>query len=164
LKQEWSPDNQALYFTAMQNDDVERVYRSDLSGSSALVSLPDADVRGLYVSPKPGCLAYSQYAPAPAVVVVDENAAYYELGDPQANNPAWTGSFDSSVARWVSDRNGDVRGLLYVTSRPNKGDGLIWTRMEGCTPSDPEVVIWSQAGQSIYNLAVSTTPPSGERF
>jgi hypothetical protein len=165
LKQEWSPDNQALYFTAMQSDDVERVYRSDLSGSSSLVSLPGADVRGLYVSVKPGCLAYSQYIPTAAVVVVDETAgAHYEIGDPEANNPGWTGNFDSSVAHWVNDRNGAVRGLLYVTSNSTRGDGLIWAPVEGCTPSSPEVVIGSKEGQSIYNVSASTTPPSGERF
>ncbi len=165
LKQEWSPDNQALYFTAMLGDDVERLYRSDLTGSSSLVSSPSADVRGLYVSPQPGCVAYSQYVPTPAVVVVDETTqAYYEIGDPQANNPAWTGNFDSSLARWVSDRNGDVRGLLYVTSEPNLGDGLIWSPVKSCTPSSPEVVIGSQKGQTIYDVAVSTTPLSGERL
>jgi Tol biopolymer transport system component len=165
LKQAWAPDGQTLYFTAMQSNQVEHLYRSSLSGSGSLVSSPSANVRGLYVSTRPGCIAYSQYDPTPAVVVVDEGAGeLYELGDPQSNNPGWTGSFNSSVAHWVSDRNGAPQGLLYVTSDSNGADALAWAPVDGCVPSTPRTVIGSQPLQAISGIVVSTTPPDGERF
>jgi dipeptidyl aminopeptidase/acylaminoacyl peptidase len=164
LKQEWSPDNRALYFTAIRKDGVESVYRADLEGTSTLVSSPSADVRGLYVSPKPGCLAYAQYQPTPAVVIVDElQEELHTLGDPQANDPTWTGTFDSSIALWVGDRKGDVKGFSYVSSSPNGGDGLVWIPVKGCTPSSPEVVIESEPNTFIHGLFASTTTRSGER-
>ncbi len=162
LKQAWAPDGQTLF-----HRHAERPARAPVPERSLRRRLGRelgfADVRGLYLSTKTGCLAYSQFNPTPAVVVVDEDAdALYELGDPQSNDPNWTGSFNSSVAHWVSDRDGTPQGLLYVTS-DNGADALAWAPVDGCVPSSPRTVIGSQPLQSIDGIVVSTTPPSGER-
>jgi hypothetical protein len=164
LKQEWSPDNQALYFTARGEDEVERVYKSSLTGNSVLLSLPTADVRGLYVSPEPGCVAYSHFNSGPAVVVIDEALGNVQmLGVPESNDPNWSGNLDSSRATWVTNRSGEVAGLLYVTSSVGNGDALAWVEVSGCFTSEPESVIAGRAQQSISGLTVSTVAPSGER-
>jgi Tol biopolymer transport system component len=164
LKQEWSPDSQALYFTAQGDDERERVYRSDLSGVSVLVSSPADDVRGLYVSPDPECIAYSRYAPDAALVIADEaTATNFPLREPENIAPGWTGDFDMSQAMWVTDRSGIARGLLYVMSASGRGDAIAWTDVHDCVPSDTVALFSNPTVSSIYDLRASTTPPSGER-
>jgi len=154
LKQQWSPDATGLYFTAMNADQVERVYRSD-RGKAVLLS-KNADTRGLFVSSVPGCIAYSQFLPTPAITIVKESSASsFEVGQPEWNAPDWTGSFDSSFAIWVDDSSG-LRGLLYLTSSLAIGDTLAWVSVAGCVPQNPQVLIAGHDHQSLGVLDIST--------
>ena len=163
-KQSWSPDSQALYFTGSQADRVERLYKSDLSGDAVQLSRATASVSGLYVSSVPGCIAYSQLLPVPAVTIVNEpTMTYFEIGQPQWNNPSWTGNFDSSFAVWVSDASG-LRGLLYITNSVDVGDTLAWASVNDCVPSKPYVLIAGEKHQSISTPSVSTAPRMEERL
>jgi Tol biopolymer transport system component len=164
LRQSWSPDSQALYFTGRQVDQVERLYKSDLSGEAVQLSQATASVSGLYVSSVPGCIAYSQFLPVPALTIVNENTTtYFEIGQPEWNDPCWTGNFDSSFAVWVSGASG-LRGLLYITNSLDIGDTLAWASVDGCVPSKPYVLIAGKERQSISIPSVSTAPRMEERL
>lgn len=164
LKQAWAPDGAALYFTAMYDDEIERLYRTELRGVSSLVSDPESDLRGLMVSEQPGCLAYTQFAPEPAVMVVDEQRSQVtKVSAPEANNPDYTGSFNSSRGAWVSDGDG-VRGLLLVASPDTGGEAMAWVPVDDCRPSASRVLLSAMRGLSVSNFEVSTAPRPTERY
>lgn len=163
LKRVFAPGSDALYFTAMYSDQVERVYKADLAGAAEPLSKPATHVNALYVSSEPGCIAYNQYEPTSAVVVFKESSAsYYELGQPTTDPDDWYG-FSSTSAQWVDDASG-LRGLLINASGTDTGDSLSWVSVNDCVPAAPEVLIPAKAKQSIDTPSVSTEPPPEERF
>ncbi|HET7538944.1 MAG TPA: hypothetical protein VFK05_03705 [Polyangiaceae bacterium] len=162
-KQAWAPDGRSLYFTAIGSDQVERLYKSNLAGAAFQLSTAAADTRGLYVSSELGCIAYSQFVPKPALTIVEESTpSYFEIGQPQWNNPNWTGNFDSSFAVWVDDARGS-RGLLYLTNSIEIGDTLAWVQVDDCRPSEPEVLIEGHTHQTLGLPIVSTKRPWPDR-
>jgi len=156
LKQGWSPDGAALYFTAMNSDQVERVYKSDPSRGKAVMLSKEANTRGLFLSSVPGCIAYSQFVPRPAITIVKEStSSYIEVGQPEWNAPDWTGSFDSSYGMWVNDSS-SLRGLLYLTNSISIGDTLAWVSVNDCVPQTSQVLIPGHAHQILGLPDVST--------
>lgn len=159
MKLAWAPDDSAIYYTLWDGAGYESIYKDDLEGSTTRVSGEDADVRGLFISPELGCLAYSQFAPTPALTIVNEATnESHVVGDPSPNNPHWSGSFNSSDATWVSDARGRLEGLLFKTQRVGEAATLGWVKVDDCTPGRTRILLRASKGVGLYNYLVSTEP------